>query len=154
MKFLTKLLAGGGVAAFFFFSWVIMRLWNHILAWRLQLVPPLTYLQAAGLWFLLIILFAWTGIAAARGVTLFRKHRDWDDLGGRIESKLKQRLSHWAGTRSHHESWDDIADRIEQRVKRGLARWLDADESVAWEDLGERIEDKIRHKFEDTEPED
>ena len=63
MKLLRGLITGGGVAAFFFFSWILQLLWNSILFEQLQLVPTaVNYWQAAGLWFFVIILFAWVGI--------------------------------------------------------------------------------------------
>ena len=64
MRTVIGLITGGGVAAFFFFSWVIQMLWNSIVYGHLGLFKPLSYLQAAGLWFLITLLFAWTGIGA------------------------------------------------------------------------------------------
>jgi len=70
MKLLRGLMAGGGVAAFFFFSWIIQLLWNSILFEQLSLAPVrLTYWQAAALWFLSIILFAWAGIGVSPRIT-------------------------------------------------------------------------------------
>lgn len=63
MRALRGVIRGGGVGAFFFFSWVIQLLWNSILVDQLALVPvKVTYWQAAAVWFLSIILFAWAGI--------------------------------------------------------------------------------------------
>ncbi|MEN3009839.1 MAG: hypothetical protein ABDI20_02465, partial [Candidatus Bipolaricaulaceae bacterium] len=62
MRVLHKFLAGGGVAAFFFFAWVIMMLWNSLVAGHLELTKPLNYWQACGLWFLVILFFAWAGL--------------------------------------------------------------------------------------------
>ena len=63
MKLLRGVITGGGIAAFFFFSWILKLLWNSLLFEQLQLVPTLIrYWQAAGLWFFVIILFAWVGI--------------------------------------------------------------------------------------------
>jgi hypothetical protein len=68
MKLLRGVITGGGIAAFFFFSWVIQMLWNSILFDQLHLVPvQVNYWQAAGLWFFVIILFAWTGIGVPSG---------------------------------------------------------------------------------------
>jgi Na+-driven multidrug efflux pump len=64
MRFLG-ILTGGGVGAFFFFSWVIQMLWNSIVVRHLGLLKPLNYWQAAGLWFLITLFLAWTGIGAA-----------------------------------------------------------------------------------------
>ena len=66
MKLLRGLITGGGVGAFFFFSWIIQLLWNSILFDQLALVPiKVNYWQAAALWFLSIILFAWAGIGVS-----------------------------------------------------------------------------------------
>jgi hypothetical protein len=59
------LLAGTGVGAFFFFSWVIQMLWNSLVVGHLGLLVRLSYWQAAGLWFLIIVLFAWVGIGVS-----------------------------------------------------------------------------------------
>jgi len=149
MRLFTKLIPGGGIAAFFFFSWVIMRLWNHILTWHLGLLPPLSYLQAAGLWFLIILLFAWVGIGANRGISLWwRKKRDWDEIGEKIERKIKHGLSRWAKEKND-ENWDELGEKIEAKVKRGITKWVGGDPDMDWDDLGERIEEKIKHKIRD-----
>jgi len=63
MKLLRGVITGGGIAAFFFFSWILQMLWNSILFEQLALVTTrVTYWQSAGLWFFVIILFAWVGI--------------------------------------------------------------------------------------------
>ena len=70
MKLLRGIITGGGVAAFFFFSWILQLLWNSILFDQLALVPTqVTYWQSAGLWFFVIILFAWTGIGVPGKLT-------------------------------------------------------------------------------------
>jgi len=50
-----------GAAAFFFFAWVIELLFNSLVAGQLGLLKPINYWQAAELWFLFILLFAWSG---------------------------------------------------------------------------------------------
>jgi hypothetical protein len=50
-----------GAAAFFFFSWVIELLFNSIVVGKLGLLKPINYWQAAELWFLVTVLFAWSG---------------------------------------------------------------------------------------------
>ena len=66
MKLVHSAITGGGVAAFFFFSWVIQLLWNSILVDQLTLIAvKVTYWQAAALWFLITILTAWTGIGVS-----------------------------------------------------------------------------------------
>ena len=77
MRLLRGLITGGGIGAFFFFSWIIQLLWNGILFDQLTLVPvKLNYWQAAALWFMSIILFAWAGIgASSKVVHRWRKYR-------------------------------------------------------------------------------
>jgi len=66
MKLLRGVITGGGIAAFFFFSWIIQLLWNAILVDQLALVAVrVSYWQAAALWFLSIIFFAWAGIGVS-----------------------------------------------------------------------------------------
>lgn len=57
-----------GAAAFFFFSWVIQMLFNSIVVGHLGLLKPLNYWQAASLWFLVIIAFAWSGRGLSRTI--------------------------------------------------------------------------------------
>jgi len=76
MKLVRGLMTGGGIGAFFFFSWIIQMLWNSIVVGHLGLFKTLSYWQAAGLWFLLILLFACTGIGVSN--QLFRKWRSFD----------------------------------------------------------------------------
>jgi hypothetical protein len=65
MRWFGGLLAGSGIAAFFFFSWVIQMLWNSLIVGHLGVLKALSYWQAAGLWFLVIILFAWVGVGVS-----------------------------------------------------------------------------------------
>lgn len=95
MRWIGGLVTGGGVAAFFFFSWIIQMLFNSIVVGHLGLFKPLSYLQAAGLWFLITLLFAWVGIGAGRTVYR-RREADWsaiaDRIGQLIERKLRERF--------------------------------------------------------------
>jgi len=69
MKLLRSAITGGGIAAFFFFSWILQLLWNGILVDQLALVAvKVNYWQAAALWFFVTILTAWTGIGASQSI--------------------------------------------------------------------------------------
>ncbi len=98
------------MAAFFFFSWILQLLWNSILFEQLQLVPTqVSYWQAAGLWFFVIILFAWTGFGVRpRRWIRSRRRSDCDRFGERIERKIKARVSDWASVPD---------DELEQRER-------------------------------------
>lgn len=127
MRLVTRLVAGGGVAAFFFFSWVIMMLWNRIVAGHLELAKPLGYLQACGLWFLLILLFSWAGIGLGwRLAWAWRRERRREELGREIESRIKRAFARWAGA-EEAATWDEIGDRIETKIKAKFRDWLKED---------------------------
>jgi len=146
MKRIQRFITGGGIAAFFFFSWIIMLLWNSLVAGHLGLCPTLSYLQAAGLWFLVTLLFAWVGIGVGTRRVL-GLNLGAGEAGDRIERKFKARVSRWADSDPEH--WDEISDNIEAKIKRGLSKWVDIDPDADWDDLGERIEAKIKRKFHD-----
>ncbi len=147
MKLIVRAIAAGGIAAFFFFSWIIQLLWNSLIAGHLGLAPTLAYFQAAGLWFLVSILLAWVGIGTRPiSRTRFRQQRDWSALGDRIERKIRRGISRWADNKP---DMDDLGEHIERKIKRGFSRWVDVDEDVDWEDLGEHIERKIKRKLRD-----
>ncbi len=77
MRLLRGLITGGGIGAFFFFSWILQLLWNSILVDQLALVAvKVNYWQAAALWFMSIILFAWAGIGVSPRV--MKKWRKYD----------------------------------------------------------------------------
>jgi len=144
MGLLIRLIAGGGVPAFFFFSFILMLLWNWLVAGHLGWGPTLDYWQAAGLWFLVTILLAWTGIAS-RGAFRPRRTRRPSRVAEGIERRLKDAFAH----RAQDEEWEDLGAHIEGKIRRAFARWVDADEGTDWSELGERIEQKIRRKLMD-----
>jgi len=147
MKLLAKAIAAGGVAAFFFFSWILQLLWNGILVDQLALVAvKLSYWQAAAIWFLATILTAWVGIGASPAWQRAQRTRDWDEVGERIKRKIRRGVERWAGD---EEELDDLGERIERKIKRGFARWVDVDENTDWDDLGEHIERKIKQRIRD-----
>ena len=147
MNLIVRTMAAGGIAAFFFFSWIIQLLWNSLIAGHLGLAPTLSYLQAAGLWFLVSLLFAWVGIGVRPALWVrTRRRRDWSALGDRIEQKVRRHVSRWV---EEDGSVDDLGDRIEAKIKRGFSRWVGVDEEIDWDDLGEHIERKIKQKVRD-----
>jgi len=142
MRWMIGVLARGGVAAFFFFSWIIQLLWNAILVDQLALVAAkLDYWQAAGFWFLVSLLFAWTGIAARPADWLGRRHlRTVSRVGKWMGGLVGACVSEWSDERDR----DKPGDPIEARIRRGVAHWLGVDDDTDWEDLGERIARRIR----------
>ena len=47
------------------------------------------------------------------------------------------------------EEGDDLGERIEAKIKRGFSRWVGVDEETDWDDLGKHIERKIKQKIRD-----
>jgi len=152
MKLLRGVITGGGVAAFFFFSWIIQLLWNSIVVDQLALVAvKLNYWQAAALWFLSIILLAWVGIGVKPSRWLRpRRRRDWERIGDRIEREIRRHATRWV----EGEEGDDLGERIEGKIKRGFSRWVGVDEETDWDELGPHIERKIKEKIRDWADED
>ncbi|MFC2100127.1 hypothetical protein ACFLSF_04780, partial [Candidatus Bipolaricaulota bacterium] len=142
-----------GVGAFFFFSWIIQLLWNSILVDQLALVPvKLSYWQAAALWFLVTLLFAWTGIARRpRSLAPRIRWTQCGDVARAVKREIRSHVRDWV--REEHDQPDpsDLGDRIEAKIKRGFSKWVGVDESVdiEWDDLGEHIERRIKDKFRD-----
>ena len=79
-------------ALFFLFAWFFQMLFNSLIVGYFGLLKPLSYLQAAGLLFLVAVLTAWVGFAAApsRSVKL-----DLSDLGQRIREEIKRFFEEW-----------------------------------------------------------
>jgi len=126
MRVILKLIRYGDIAAFFFFSWVIMMLWNSIIAGHLQMFPALSYFQACGFWFLLIVLFSWTGAAGVGGGWPFRpwrKARDVEDVGRDVERRIKRGFARWVGT-TDDVDWDELGHLIERRIRTRLKDWI------------------------------
>jgi hypothetical protein len=110
---------------------------------HLGLAPTLSYFQAAGLWFLVSLLFAWVGIGVRPAFwARNRRRRDWSEIGDRVERTIRRHVSRWVED-------DEGRDDPEARIKRGLGRWVGVEEDIDWDDLGEHIERKIKQKIRD-----
>ena len=144
MGLLIRLITGHGIPAFFFFSFILMLLWNSIVAGHLGIGPTLSYLQTAGLWFLVTIAFAWAGLAS-RSAFSWRKSRK--KIAQSVGEEIEHRLETGFSKRFDSEATDELGAKIEQKIRRGFARWVDADENTNWDELGEMIERKIKRKF-------
>jgi len=149
MRVVAKSIAGGGIAAFFLFSWFIQLLWNAILVDQLALLAvKLNYWQAAAIWFLFTILTAWVGIGTRPLIReRLARRRDWERLGREIGRKIRRGIWQWIEEDPEHI--DDLGDRIEAKIKRGFAQWVDVDEDTDWDELGDKIERKIKRKIRD-----
>lgn len=133
-----------GVPAFFFLSFILMLLWNSLVAGHLGWAPRLSYLQTAGLWLLVSLALAWAAIGARSGRRSHRRPRE-ASWGDRMEQTVEFRTSGCESDDERH----DIGNRIERQIRSGLARWVDAGDGTDWSELGELIERKIRRKIAD-----
>jgi len=80
------------VGLFFLFAWFFQMLFNSLVVGYFCLLKPLSYLQAAGLLFLVAVLTAWLGFAAAP----YRRTKvDLADLGRRIRDEIKKFFEEW-----------------------------------------------------------
>ena len=80
------------VALFFLFAWFFQMLFNSLIVGYFGLLQPLSYLQAAGLLFLVALLTAWPGFAAAPSR---RTKIELSDLGRRIRDEIKRLFEEW-----------------------------------------------------------
>ncbi|MGB2983618.1 MAG: hypothetical protein WBC63_07155 [Candidatus Bipolaricaulia bacterium] len=139
MRLLVSLITKGGIPAFFF-SYVLMLLWNSLIADHFGWAPPLSYLQTAGLWFLVILSFAWAGVGS-RSLMSRRRRSGRSSRDDRFEQRDAESQACGSG---RNGEWEDVGARVERKIKRGFARWVGTDEETDWEDLGTLIERKIR----------
>jgi len=122
VRLLSKLVAGGGIAAFFFFAWIIQILWNSLVVGHLGLLKPLTYLEAAGLWFLVILLTAWAGLGVGTRFLL----RARGDRGRRAQLLLGRGFLRWIGLGPKIE-WQNQDERMEERIRKRFSEWTKED---------------------------
>lgn len=55
-----------------------------------------------------------------------RKQRDWDEIGRRVEVKVRRGIQCWLD--EHEDSdreWEEIGRKIEEKIKRELSDWAD-----------------------------
>ena len=109
------------------------------------------YWQAAALWFLITILTAWTGIARRpKALAPDIRWCGFGNVARTIKREIRSGLGNWAREEPRRDDWsDDLGERIEAKIKRGLSSWVGTDEEIEWDDLGEKIEKRIKEKFRD-----
>lgn len=71
--------------------------------------------------FLLGVIVVWGGGCHMKCKSAARKKRDqeWDEIGEKIEIKVKQKMKEW----SEDEEWDDIGDKVAEKIKRKIREW-------------------------------
>jgi hypothetical protein len=67
-------------------------------------------------------------------------------LGGGCGGRKKKRYVY---TRTKEKEWEDIGERVEEKVRKGIQQWLDESdqEERDWEEIGRRVEEKIKREL-------
>lgn len=57
-----------------------------------------------------------------------RKKEDWDEIGDKVEAKVKMGIQSWLDdSEGHdkHDEWKEIGQKIEEKIKRELKNWAE-----------------------------
>jgi len=71
---------------------------------------------------------------------------EWEELGRRIEARVKQALGSWAGAEPD-DDWEAIGRKMEIRIRAEAAKAVGAEPEADWEAIGEKIEAGIKAKL-------
>lgn len=77
--------------------------------------------------FLLGALIVWGGIFHRHHkYRLSRRERDWDEIGRRVEAKVRRGIQVWLDEHEDSErEWEEIGRKIEEKIKREFGDWAD-----------------------------
>jgi uncharacterized membrane protein YtjA (UPF0391 family) len=77
--------------------------------------------------FLLGALIVWGGIFHRQHkYRRSRKERDWDEIGSRVEAKVRRGIQGWLDEHDDSErEWEEIGRKIEEKIKRELSDWAE-----------------------------
>ena len=76
--------------------------------------------------------------------------RSFGSIGRSIKREIRSHVGDWVREEPRRTNGlDDLGERIEAKIKRGLSNWVGTDEDIEWDDLGEKIEKRIKEKFRD-----
>lgn len=77
--------------------------------------------------FLLGAFIVWGGIFHRHRTHRRRKERDWDEIGRRVEVKVRRGIQGWLDEHEDDErQWEEIGRKIEEKIKRELGDWVDS----------------------------
>jgi len=55
-----------------------------------------------------------------------RKEREWEDIGDRVEEKVRTGIQNWLDESDSTEGeWEEIASKVEEKIKRELKNWTE-----------------------------
>jgi hypothetical protein len=79
--------------------------------------------------FLLGAMISLGGCASSRcknAMVKSRKEREWEDIGIRVEEKVRTGIQNWLDESDSEEGeWEEIAKRVEEKIKSELKDWTD-----------------------------
>ncbi len=55
-----------------------------------------------------------------------RNREEWEEVGRKVEAKLKTRLRDWADAEPD-ENWDDVERKLEEKARKVVRDWADED---------------------------
>lgn len=91
-------------------------------------------IQNTGGWydfgFLLGAVCVWGGGSTAGCVrSKRRKEKDveWEEVGDKVEKKIKRKLRQWAEAEPD-EDWDDVEKKLERKLRDKIRRWAESDD--------------------------
>jgi hypothetical protein len=78
--------------------------------------------------FLLGALIVWGGIFHRQHRRRrSRRERDWDEIGRRVEVKVRRGIQGWLDEHEDDErEWEEIGRKIEEKIKRELKDWVES----------------------------
>ncbi len=73
-----------------------------------------------------IFLGGGSGSCGEKCRTKKRKEKEWDEIGKKVEEKVKKGLQSWLDeTDKKDENWGEIAKKVEEKIKRELKNWVE-----------------------------
>jgi hypothetical protein len=61
-----------------------------------------------------------------RGVYVRTKEKEWEDIGERVEEKVRKGIQQWLDESDREEQdWEEIGRKVEEKIKRELNKWAD-----------------------------
>ena len=51
------------------------------------------------------------------------KDAEWDEIGAKVEEKVRRGIRSWVEEEEKEDDWDEIGRKIEEKIKRELRNW-------------------------------
>ncbi len=51
--------------------------------------------------------------------------REWDEIGPKVEEKVRRAIRSWVEEEEKEDDWDEIGRKIEEKIKRELRNWAE-----------------------------